>query len=55
MGRFKGGKLIQMANFHNDAWIMNRLQEHYEEAKTLIDESRIVGIFIQGSQNYGLD
>jgi hypothetical protein len=44
-----------MANFHNDAWIMNRLEEHYEEAKTLIDESRIVGIFVQGSQNYGLD
>lgn len=44
-----------MANFHSDEWIMARLAEHYEEAKTLIDESRIVGLFCQGSQNYGLD
>ena len=44
-----------MANFHSDEWIMARLTEHYEEAKTLIDESRIVGLFCQGSQNYGLD
>ena len=44
-----------MANFHSDEWIMARLTEHYEEAKQYFDESRIVGIFIQGSQNYGLD
>ena len=44
-----------MANFHTDEWIMTRLAEHYEEAKEYFDESRIVGIFIQGSQNYGLD
>lgn len=44
-----------MANFHSDEWIMARFTEHYEEAKTLIDESRIVGLFCQGSQNYGLD
>ena len=44
-----------MANFHSDEWIMARLAEHYEEAKQYFDESRIVGIFIQGSQNYGLD
>lgn len=44
-----------MANFHTDEWIMARLREHYEEAKQHFDESRIVGIFIQGSQNYGLD
>ena len=44
-----------MANFHSDKWIMARLTEHYEEAKTLIDESHIVGLFCQGSQNYGLD
>ena len=44
-----------MANFHSDEWIMARLTEHYEEAKTLIDESHIVGLFCQGSQNYGLD
>ena len=44
-----------MANFHSDEWIMARLNEHYEEAKTLIDESRIVCLCLQGSQNYGLD
>ena len=44
-----------MANFHSDAWIMERIQEHYEEAKEYFDENRIVGIFCQGSQNYGLD
>ena len=35
--------------------VMKRLQEHYDEAKTLIPEDRIVGIFLQGSQNYGLE
>ena len=35
--------------------IMNRLREHYDEAKTYFPEDRIVGIFLQGSQNYGLD
>lgn len=35
--------------------IMERLQEHYNEACSLIPEDRIVGIFLQGSQNYGLD
>jgi hypothetical protein len=34
---------------------MARLAEHYEEAKEYLTEDRIVGIFIQGSQNYGLD
>lgn len=44
-----------MANFHSNEWIMTRLQEHYDEALQYFDESRIVGIFLQGSQNYGLD
>lgn len=35
--------------------VMRRVTEHYEEAKTLFPEDRIVGIFLQGSQNYGLD
>lgn len=35
--------------------IMERLQEHYNEACSLIPEDRIVGVFLQGSQNYGLD
>ena len=35
--------------------IMERLQGHYDEALTMFPEDRIVGIFLQGSQNYGLD
>ena len=32
-----------------------RVLDHYEEAKTLFSEDRICGIWLQGSQNYGLD
>lgn len=42
-------------NYHSDEWIMERLQEHYEEALTIFPKDKILGIFIQGSQNYGLD
>lgn len=35
--------------------IMKRVQEHYEEALEYFPEDRIVGIFLQGSQNYGLE
>ena len=35
--------------------IMKRLHEHYQRGIDLYGESRIVGIFLQGSQNYGLD
>lgn len=35
--------------------IMKRLREHYDRGVELYGESRIVGIFCQGSQNYGLD
>ena len=42
-------------NFHSDEWIMNRVQEHYQEALKHFPENHIVGIFLQGSQNYGLD
>lgn len=34
---------------------MERVREHYEEAKTIFNEDRIIGIFLFGSQNYGLD
>lgn len=44
-----------MANLHNDEWIMKRVEEHYKEALEHFPEDRIVGIFLQGSQNYGLD
>lgn len=42
-------------NFHSDEWIMERLNEHYQEALTIFPKDKILGIFIQGSQNYGLD
>ena len=44
-----------MANFHTDEWIMKQVERHYQEALTLFPADRIVGVFLQGSQNYGLD
>ena len=35
--------------------IMSRLGDHYTEAKEYFKESNIVGIWLQGSQNYGLE
>ena len=32
-----------------------RMEEHMDEALTLFSEDRIVGLFLQGSQNYGLE
>lgn len=34
--------------------IINRVQDHFEESLTMFNKSRIVGVFLQGSQNYGL-
>ena len=34
---------------------LNRVQEHMEEAKQYFPMKNIVGIFLQGSQNYGLE
>ena len=42
-------------NFHSDEWIMNKVKEHYDEALQYFREEQIVGVFLQGSQNYGLD
>lgn len=42
-------------NFHTDEWIMDRVREHYNDALTQYPEYRIVGVFYQGSGNYGLD
>lgn len=42
-------------NYHSDEWIMDRVREHYDEALGYFPEDRIVGIFYQGSGNYGLD
>ena len=37
------------------AMIMRRIRDHYEEALQYFSEDQIVGIFLQGSQNYDLD
>lgn len=42
-------------NFHDDDWIMSQLSKHYDDACTIVPENRIIGIFYQGSGNYGLD
>jgi hypothetical protein len=34
---------------------MSQLSRHYDEACTVIPEDRIIGVFYQGSGNYGLD
>lgn len=44
-----------MANYHSNEYIMNGIKRHYEKALELYGESRIVGVFCQGSPNYGLD
>lgn len=35
--------------------IMSRVEEHYQEALQYFSENKIVGIFLQRSQNYDLD
>lgn len=35
--------------------IQSRVEEHMREALQFFPQSRIIGIFLQGSQNYGLD
>ena len=42
-------------NFHTDEFIMDKMREHYNDALAQYPECRIVGIFYQGSGNYGLD
>ena len=42
-------------NFHSDKWIMDRVQEHYNDALERFPEDRIVCLVYQGSGNYGLD
>lgn len=42
-------------NYHSDEWVMNGVKRHYEEALKLFPADRIVGVFAQGSMNYGLD
>lgn len=42
-------------NFHSDAYINLEVKKHYIESLNHFDANHIVGIFLQGSQNYGLD
>lgn len=42
-------------NYHSDNWINEKVHDHYREAKEYFHDDSIVGIFLQGSQNYGLD
>lgn len=42
-------------NYHSNEYINDRVREHYNEALEHFPEDRIVGIFYQGSGNYGLD
>lgn len=42
-------------NFHSNEYIMENVREHYNEALEYFSEDRVVGIFYQGSGNYGLD
>lgn len=44
-----------MGNFHQDKWIQEKVKEHLDESLQYFDKSRVVGIFLQGSQNYSLD
>lgn len=42
-------------NYHSDEWVMEQIQRHYNEALKYYHPDRIVGVFCQGSTNYGLD
>jgi predicted nucleotidyltransferase len=42
-------------NYHSDEWIMDGVSEHLNEIYVVYPKDHIVGIFLQGSQNYGLD
>ena len=42
-------------NYHSDEWVMNQINRHYLFANELYDSNQIVGVFCQGSTNYGLD
>lgn len=42
-------------NYHSNDWIMSQIKRHYEEALKIYNKQHIIGIFCQGSQNYGLD
>ena len=41
-------------NEQTDFWINEQIKRHYEEALKFYKPNQIVGVFCQGSQNYGL-
>lgn len=41
-------------NEQTDFWINEQIKRHYEEALKLYKPNQIVGVFCQGSQNYGM-
>lgn len=42
-------------NFHSKEYILEQVHKHLDESFNYFDVDRIVGIFYQGSGNYGLD
>lgn len=42
-------------NYHTNTWINEQVKRHLNEAKNLYSNNQIIGVFLQGSQNYGLD
>lgn len=44
-----------MNNYHSNKWIMEQIERHKNEALKIYKEANIIGVFCQGSQNYGLD
>lgn len=42
-------------NFHSREWILAEMEEHYKESLPYFSDSTIVGLFYQGSGNYGVD
>ena len=42
-------------NYHSDEWIREQMKGHLEESLNYFEKDQIVGLFYQGSGNYGLD
>ena len=43
------------SNYHSNEWIQSRVESHLADLLVNMDKDRIIGIFYQGSGNYGLD
>lgn len=42
-------------NYHTDEWAMEQIYRHLDYALSLYEKNQIIGVFCQGSTNYGLD